>query len=170
MIRFRNALATARAAALWLTAEAPGAIAGHVNTSELLRCVAAAALAGGGSLGAYQAVMKDLTHIVGPADFALASALLTLGLEVYRRLQHGPAVFAVDTKRPGVLAVLNNPGPLLDAMSKVRPPGATIGPGKPAGPKSGYLKCEMCFKKYPLDHTGLCTNCPCNYPPTRYED
>lgn len=33
----------------------------------------------------------------------------------------------------------------------------------------GYLKCEMCFRTFPLAHEGLCPACPCAYPPTRVE-
>jgi hypothetical protein len=69
--------------------EVPGALKNHLTASELFRIAVMALAAGGGMFGALQAVVVYVGPIFpAPADAGLASAVLTLILEVLRRLGH----------------------------------------------------------------------------------
>ncbi|GAC1475461.1 MAG: hypothetical protein NVSMB9_28060 [Isosphaeraceae bacterium] len=68
----------------------PGAIKNHLNVEELRRISLTSLLAGGGIFGVLQAVLQNTSSIVpAPQDAALAGAMLTVLLEVYRRLGQG---------------------------------------------------------------------------------
>jgi hypothetical protein len=74
-------------------AEVPGAIKGHLNIVELIRIAVMALAAGGGIFGLLQAIELNVGQIFpAPADAGLASAVLTLLLEVLRRLGQGQHV------------------------------------------------------------------------------
>jgi cobalamin synthase len=71
-------------------AAVPGSLRNHLNFEELARIAVTALTAGGGMFGVLEAVLRQAQAIFpAPADAALATALLTLILEVSRRLQHG---------------------------------------------------------------------------------
>lgn len=67
----------------------PDSLRGHLNLGELLKVVAAAALAGYGLPEVLAAVLADLPRIVAPDHLALATAILTAILETVRRLRQG---------------------------------------------------------------------------------
>jgi hypothetical protein len=76
-------------------AAVPGSVANHLNTEELIRIALTALTAGGGVLGLFEAVLGSVAVVFpAPADAALAAALLTVILEVCRRLRHGEALVA----------------------------------------------------------------------------
>ena len=71
----------------------PGAIRGHLNALELIRVVVTALVAGGGVAGVLQALLAAVgTVFIGPGDAAVATTVITLVLEVVRRLGHGQPV------------------------------------------------------------------------------
>lgn len=69
-------------------AAVPGALKGHLNTEEIGRIVVATAVTAGVS-AIPGALLASVGSIVAPGDVALATALVTLGTEAYRRLGHG---------------------------------------------------------------------------------
>src|SRR5262249_21177905 len=72
-------------------AEVPGAIKGHLNIVEPIRIAVMALAAGGGIFGLLQAIELNVGQIFpAPADAGLASAVLTLLLDVPRRPAQGP--------------------------------------------------------------------------------
>jgi hypothetical protein len=74
-------------------AAAPGAIKNHLNTAELIRIAVTTLTAGGGIFSLLKAVEINAGQIFpSPADAGLATAVLTLILEVFRRLDHGQNV------------------------------------------------------------------------------
>ena len=71
-------------------AEVPGSIQGHLNSEELVRVVVAGLSAGGGVLGCLEMIRSDAGVLFpAPNDAALATAVITVILEVRRRLTHG---------------------------------------------------------------------------------
>lgn len=71
---------------------AVGSIKGHLNIEELLKTLVTAVLAGGGILGVLTALIPVIGVIVpNAADAALATGVLTVIVDVVRRLQHGTA-------------------------------------------------------------------------------
>jgi hypothetical protein len=76
---------------------AAASIQGHLNVVELIRVLAAAFFAGGGTLGVLATILPSIGLIFpSPNDAALATAVLTGVSEVIRRLSHGtpnPASF-----------------------------------------------------------------------------
>lgn len=71
-------------------AAVPGSLRDHLNFEELARIAITALTAGGGVFGLLEAVLSQAPAVFpAPADAALAAALLTLILDVCRRLQHG---------------------------------------------------------------------------------
>lgn len=74
-------------------AEVPGSIQGHLNSEELVRVVVTGLSAGGGALGFLELIRADAGVLFpAPNDAALATAVLTVILEVRRRLTHGADV------------------------------------------------------------------------------
>jgi hypothetical protein len=73
----------------WLVATAPGAIAGHLNVSEIQRIAFATLLSSGSLAAIVPALLASIGTVVAPQDVALATALITLYTEVRRRLNHG---------------------------------------------------------------------------------
>lgn len=68
----------------------PQSIKGHVNVEELFRALLTAIFAGGGVQGFLALLAPALPAIFpAPHDAALAGAVLTLILELRRRLNHG---------------------------------------------------------------------------------
>lgn len=70
-------------------AAVPGSIQNHLNVAELVRVAISAATVGGGVLGTLSYFQSHLAGIVAAPDVALASAVLVLITESYRRLSHG---------------------------------------------------------------------------------
>jgi hypothetical protein len=70
----------------------PGSIKHHLNIEELARVSIASLAAGGGFFGILQAVVTSASTVfLSPGDAALAVGILTLIIEVHRRLGHGVA-------------------------------------------------------------------------------
>ncbi len=70
--------------------EVPGSIKNHLNTEEIYRITVAALSSGAGFFGLFQAIMLHIgTIFPAPADAAMASLILTVILETYRRLGQG---------------------------------------------------------------------------------
>jgi hypothetical protein len=83
-----GALATIRK----FLAAAPGSIKHHLNIQELVRISIAALTTGGGFFGILQAVVTSASTVfLSPGDAALAVGILTVIIEVHRRLGHGVA-------------------------------------------------------------------------------
>lgn len=69
--------------------EAPGAVAGHLNVPEIKRIALTTVLSSGGVAAVAPALLASVGTVVAPQDAALATALVTVASEVYRRLPHG---------------------------------------------------------------------------------
>lgn len=68
----------------------PGAIAQHLNVSELVRIAVTAAIMGGGGFAAVlPALVANVASFVTTQDVALVVAGLTFVSEAYRRFGHG---------------------------------------------------------------------------------
>ena len=79
--------------------EAPRSLKGHLNLDELTRVAVASFIAGGGAFGFLDSVVRNIGVIFpAPADAALAVMLITLILDVARRLQHGDVVWAATPR------------------------------------------------------------------------
>lgn len=72
-----------------LLAEAPGALAGHLNVAEIQRIVLTTLLSSGGVAAILPALLASIGTIVAPQDVALATAAVTIVAEVRRRLGQG---------------------------------------------------------------------------------
>jgi hypothetical protein len=71
-------------------AAVPGSIQGHLNSEELVRVLVTGLSAGGGVLGLLELIRADVGVLFpAPNDAALASAVLTILIEIRRRLTHG---------------------------------------------------------------------------------
>src|SRR4051794_28890756 len=69
---------------------APNSLKNHLNREELARVTITSLGAGGGLFGLLQAIVLGAGVIFpAPTDAALAAAVLTVILEVIRRLRHG---------------------------------------------------------------------------------
>jgi hypothetical protein len=81
-------------------AAVPGSIKGHLNTEELVRVLMTGLSAGGGVLGLLELLRADVGVLFpAPNDAALAATVLTLLLEIRRRLTHGVAASNVRPSR-----------------------------------------------------------------------
>jgi hypothetical protein len=86
---FRNALKSIRD----FLGPAANSLKNHLNARELIRVVVTALVAGGGVAGVLQALLAAVgTVFIGPGDAAVATTVITLVLEVVRRLDHGQPV------------------------------------------------------------------------------
>lgn len=70
----------------------PGAIAGHVNVPELVRCLVTSVMSGGVTVASLWAVGAQYPSYLSPADVPLAAATITFLGELFRRLGHGTAI------------------------------------------------------------------------------
>ncbi len=84
--------------------EAPRSIKGHLNLEELTRIAASSFIAGGGTLGFLDSIVRNIGMIFpAPADAALAVTLVTLLHEVVRRLKHGDVPATTGTRGGSLL-------------------------------------------------------------------
>jgi hypothetical protein len=73
----------------------PKSIAGTINPAELLKVVATSALSGGGILAVLTAVAAASgTVFTDPTTAGAVAALISLGIDLYRRFGHGAPVVA----------------------------------------------------------------------------
>lgn len=71
----------------------PGSLKNHLNVEELGRITVTSLTAGGGLFGLIQALTLNAGAIFpASADAALATAVMTMILETYRRLRQGQAL------------------------------------------------------------------------------
>lgn len=77
-------------------AAVPGSLKGHLNSAELIRIGVTALTSGGGVLGLLVALQGAVGTLAPAPDAALASAVLTVLVEVARRLQHGAPAPAAE--------------------------------------------------------------------------
>lgn len=69
---------------------ASGAIRAHLNVAELLRIALTAAVTGGGLYGALEGIAASSGAVFPlPGEAALATTILTLVVEAWRRTRHG---------------------------------------------------------------------------------
>ncbi len=78
----------------------PGSLKKHLNTEELFHITLTALVAGGGMFGLLQMSLNSVgTIFPAPTDAALAGTILTMILEVIRRLRHGTDLKTNDLNR-----------------------------------------------------------------------
>jgi len=77
----------------------PGAIAKHLNVQELVRIVVTTITSTGSAAAILPALLAHVGLFVAAPDVAFASALLTVIVEIVRRLGHGaPLPAALRTR------------------------------------------------------------------------
>lgn len=76
--------------------EVPGAIKDHLNVAEIER-IAWTALTTGGASALLPALLSNVALVVQPQDAALATGLVTVIVEVARRLGHGTTLAGSPT-------------------------------------------------------------------------
>jgi hypothetical protein len=98
---WKVAVACAKAVAVF-AGPAEDSIKGHLNRTELGRVVVAALTAGAGLMGVLNAILANVATIF-PSQFdaALGAVIVTVLIDVLRRLRHGaPAYFFPPPKAP----------------------------------------------------------------------
>ncbi len=67
----------------------PNAIKDHLNVEELVRIAVTSFISAGGSAAVLPALLAHVDLFVDPTDVGVVTAVLTLIIEIVRRLEHG---------------------------------------------------------------------------------